>query len=144
MDNENKPKAGQVVKKLIAEDGWKGLYRGLGPRFFSSSAWGTSMIVCYEYLSMFRLLLSNVYLCYEYLSMFHLLSNVYCVPGYQMIFARICGGVWYHNSCKLIFTYRNSSQLEFSLYGVIQINCHLQCIALVSSTINLTCDKKIN
>nr|XP_034572931.1 cleavage stimulation factor subunit 50 [Setaria viridis] len=40
MDNENKPKAGQVVKKLIAEDGWKGLYRGLGPRFFSSSAWG--------------------------------------------------------------------------------------------------------
>jgi len=53
MDNENKPKAGQVVKRLIAEDGWKGLYRGLGPRFFSSSAWGTSMIVCYEYLSMF-------------------------------------------------------------------------------------------
>jgi len=50
MDNENKPKAGQVVKRLIAEDGWKGLYRGLGPRFFSSSAWGTSMIVCYEYL----------------------------------------------------------------------------------------------
>lgn len=53
MDSQNKPKASEVVKRLIAEDGWKGLYRGLGPRFFSSSAWGTSMIVCYEYLSMF-------------------------------------------------------------------------------------------
>ena len=41
----------EVVRRLIAEDGWKGFYRGLGPRFFSSSAWGTSMIVCYEYLS---------------------------------------------------------------------------------------------
>ncbi|KAL6894107.1 hypothetical protein ACP4OV_008205 [Aristida adscensionis] len=50
MDNKNKPKASEVVKRLVAEDGWKGLYRGLGPRFFSSSAWGTSMIVCYEYI----------------------------------------------------------------------------------------------
>lgn len=49
--NQNKPKAMEVVRRLIAEDGWKGFYRGLGPRFFSSSAWGTSMIVCYEYLS---------------------------------------------------------------------------------------------
>ncbi|XP_062212446.1 uncharacterized protein LOC133913334 [Phragmites australis] len=49
MDNQ-KLKATEVVKRLVAEDGWKGLYRGLGPRFFSSSAWGTSMIVCYEYL----------------------------------------------------------------------------------------------
>ncbi|XP_044984853.1 solute carrier family 25 member 44 [Hordeum vulgare subsp. vulgare] len=48
--NINKPKASEVVRRLIAEDGWKGFYRGLGPRFFSSSAWGTSMIVCYEYL----------------------------------------------------------------------------------------------
>jgi solute carrier family 25 protein 44 len=48
--NQNKPKAGEVVRRLIAEEGWKGFYRGLGPRFFSSSAWGTSMIVCYEYL----------------------------------------------------------------------------------------------
>uniref|UniRef100_A0A7C9DLC0 Mitochondrial carrier protein n=1 Tax=Opuntia streptacantha TaxID=393608 RepID=A0A7C9DLC0_OPUST len=42
--------AAQVVKKLIADEGWKGLYRGLGPRFFSMSAWGTSMILAYEYL----------------------------------------------------------------------------------------------
>jgi hypothetical protein len=60
MDNQNKPKASEVVKRLIAEDGWKGLYRGLGPRFFSSSAWGTSMIVCYEYLSMVVTLLKYI------------------------------------------------------------------------------------
>ncbi|KAK4426259.1 Solute carrier family 25 member 44 [Sesamum alatum] len=40
----------QVVKGLIADDGWTGFYRGLGPRFFSMSAWGTSMILAYEYL----------------------------------------------------------------------------------------------
>nr|CAB3493198.1 unnamed protein product [Digitaria exilis] len=79
MDNENKPKASQVVKRLIAEDGWKGLYRGLGPRFFSSSAWGTSMIVCYEYLSMFRLPLSNVYLCTWFLD--HGISELTSISG---------------------------------------------------------------
>ncbi|CAF1697530.1 unnamed protein product [Brassica napus] len=48
---ENRPSAKKVVKDLIAQDGWKGFYRGLGPRFFSMSAWGTSMILTYEYLS---------------------------------------------------------------------------------------------
>lgn len=52
MGHDRRPSATQVVKKLISEDGWKGLYRGLGPRFFSMSAWGTSMILAYEYLSM--------------------------------------------------------------------------------------------
>ncbi|XP_014522876.1 solute carrier family 25 member 44 isoform X1 [Vigna radiata var. radiata] len=47
---EKKISVKQVVKDLILEDGWKGLYRGLGPRFFSMSAWGTSMILAYEYL----------------------------------------------------------------------------------------------
>lgn len=47
MGHEN---ARQVVKKLIKDQGWKGFYRGLGPRFFSMSAWGTSMILTYEYL----------------------------------------------------------------------------------------------
>ncbi|KAL2523005.1 Mitochondrial substrate carrier family protein [Forsythia ovata] len=47
---EIRPTARQVVKNLMAEDGWAGLYRGLGPRFFSMSAWGTTMIVAYEYL----------------------------------------------------------------------------------------------
>lgn len=52
MGHDKRPSARLVVKKLISEDGWKGLYRGLGPRFFSMSAWGTSMILAYEYLSM--------------------------------------------------------------------------------------------
>ncbi|XP_057965621.1 uncharacterized protein LOC131156173 [Malania oleifera] len=51
MGHEKKTTTRQVVKILIKDDGWKGLYRGLGPRFFSMSAWGTSMILAYEYLS---------------------------------------------------------------------------------------------
>lgn len=51
MDTTEKRDVGQVMKRLIAEDGWRGLYRGLGPRFASMSAWGTTMIVAYEYLS---------------------------------------------------------------------------------------------
>lgn len=51
MGHDKRPSVRHVVKTLIAEDGWKGLYRGLGPRFFSMSAWGTTMILAYEYLS---------------------------------------------------------------------------------------------
>lgn len=51
IGHDKRPTARQVVKNLIAEDGWAGLYRGLGPRFFSMSAWGTTMILAYEYLS---------------------------------------------------------------------------------------------
>ncbi|CAH9067657.1 unnamed protein product [Cuscuta europaea] len=47
---DNKATARQVVKELLLEDGWTGLYRGLGPRFVSMSAWGTSMVLAYEYL----------------------------------------------------------------------------------------------
>ncbi|BAT83235.1 Carnitine/acylcarnitine translocase-like protein [Vigna angularis] len=50
MGHENKMSIKQVAKDLINEDGWKGFYRGFGPRFFSMSAWGTSMILTYEYL----------------------------------------------------------------------------------------------
>lgn len=50
MRHDKRPTARQVVKQLIAEDGWTGFYRGLGPRFVSMSAWGTSMILAYEYL----------------------------------------------------------------------------------------------
>ncbi|XP_044467417.1 solute carrier family 25 member 44-like [Mangifera indica] len=50
MGHDKRPSTVHVVKKLIAEDGWQGLYRGFGPRFFSMSAWGTSMILAYEYL----------------------------------------------------------------------------------------------
>ncbi|KAL4581959.1 hypothetical protein LXL04_006493 [Taraxacum kok-saghyz] len=50
MGHDVRPSARQVIKSLIADDGWKGFYRGIGPRFFSMSAWGTSMILAYEYL----------------------------------------------------------------------------------------------
>ncbi|OMP01410.1 Endoplasmic reticulum-adenine nucleotide transporter [Corchorus capsularis] len=64
MGHEKRPSARQVVKTLIADDGWKGFYRGLGPRFFSMSAWGTSMILAYEYLSMDPPLIYYVYLLF--------------------------------------------------------------------------------
>ncbi|KAK9105159.1 hypothetical protein Scep_022003 [Stephania cephalantha] len=51
MGHEKRQTATQVVKTLVKEDGCKGLYKGLGPRFFSMSLWGTSMILVYEYLS---------------------------------------------------------------------------------------------
>ncbi|KAI4366717.1 hypothetical protein MLD38_022558 [Melastoma candidum] len=51
LGHEKKPSATNVVKNLIKENGWTDLYRGLGPRFFSISARGTSMILTYEYLS---------------------------------------------------------------------------------------------
>ncbi|XP_071711062.1 uncharacterized protein [Rutidosis leptorrhynchoides] len=50
MEHEKRPSTREVIKKLIADDGWKGFYRGIGPRFFSMSAFGTSMIISYEYL----------------------------------------------------------------------------------------------
>lgn len=50
MGHERRQNIRQVIGGLIKEDGWKGLYKGLGPRFFSMSAWGTSMILSYEYL----------------------------------------------------------------------------------------------
>ncbi|XP_027150789.1 solute carrier family 25 member 44 [Coffea eugenioides] len=50
MGHAKRPTTRQIVKTLISEDGWTGFYRGLGPRFFSMSAWGTSMILAYEYL----------------------------------------------------------------------------------------------
>ncbi|KAF5961450.1 hypothetical protein HYC85_002659, partial [Camellia sinensis] len=50
MGPEKKHTLGEVVKGLIVDDGWKGSYGGLGPRFFPMSAWGTSMILSYEYL----------------------------------------------------------------------------------------------
>ncbi|XP_065855063.1 uncharacterized protein [Euphorbia lathyris] len=50
MGQGKKSTARQVVKNLIKDDGWTGFYKGIGPRFFSMSAWGTSMILAYEYL----------------------------------------------------------------------------------------------
>ncbi|KAL7216308.1 hypothetical protein ACSBR1_028287 [Camellia fascicularis] len=63
MGHEKKHTVKEVVKGLVADDAWKGLYKGPGPRFFTMSAWGTSMILSYEYLrrdSSFTLLLYSI------------------------------------------------------------------------------------
>ncbi|KAG0576786.1 hypothetical protein KC19_5G107600 [Ceratodon purpureus] len=51
-EGDGRPTIKQTVKKLLKEEGWRGFYKGLGPRFFSMSLWGTSMITTYEFLSM--------------------------------------------------------------------------------------------
>lgn len=51
MGPEERSYVKQVVKDLIKEDGWKGLFRGLVPRFFSLSARGTALILAYETMS---------------------------------------------------------------------------------------------
>lgn len=50
MDNygEGRPSVMKTARQLLKEDGWKGFYRGFGPRFLNMSLWGTSMIVTYE------------------------------------------------------------------------------------------------
>ncbi|KAG0470324.1 hypothetical protein HPP92_017024 [Vanilla planifolia] len=50
MDNygSGRPSVLRTTRLLLEEDGWRGLYRGFGPRFLNMSLWGTSMIVTYE------------------------------------------------------------------------------------------------
>ncbi|KAG6552021.1 hypothetical protein Mapa_006327 [Marchantia paleacea] len=49
-ETEGTPTISQTVKQLIKENGWRGFYKGLVPRFVSMSLWGTSMITSYEFL----------------------------------------------------------------------------------------------
>jgi len=53
MDNYGKgrPSVMKTTRLLLDEDGWRGFYRGFGPRFLNMSLWGTSMIVTYELIS---------------------------------------------------------------------------------------------
>ncbi|XP_008777059.2 solute carrier family 25 member 44-like [Phoenix dactylifera] len=50
MDNYGvgRPSVMKTTKFLLEEDGWRGFYRGFGPRSLNVSLWGTSMIVTYE------------------------------------------------------------------------------------------------
>ncbi|KAK3160775.1 hypothetical protein QOZ80_1BG0064300 [Eleusine coracana subsp. coracana] len=50
MDNygSGRPSVMKTTRLLLDEDGWRGFYRGFGPRFLNMSLWGTSMIVTYE------------------------------------------------------------------------------------------------
>lgn len=82
--HEKRPTAKQVVRTLIADEGWIGLYRGLGPRFFSMSAWGTSMILAYEYLSKYTfffliLVISIIFICYPHLNASNDFQSVLCL-----------------------------------------------------------------
>ncbi|XP_015072253.1 solute carrier family 25 member 44-like isoform X2 [Solanum pennellii] len=43
-----RPSVLKTTKTLLREDGWKGFYRGFGPRFLNMSFYGTTMIVTYE------------------------------------------------------------------------------------------------
>ncbi|XP_060197506.1 uncharacterized protein LOC132626604 [Lycium barbarum] len=43
-----RPSVLKTTKALLREDGWKGFYRGFGPRFLNMSFYGTTMIVTYE------------------------------------------------------------------------------------------------
>ncbi|KAH0765273.1 hypothetical protein KY285_001144 [Solanum tuberosum] len=43
-----KPSVLKTTKMLLREDGWKGFYRGFGPRFLNMSFYGTTMIVTYD------------------------------------------------------------------------------------------------
>ncbi|XP_051129332.1 uncharacterized protein LOC127250214 isoform X2 [Andrographis paniculata] len=53
-----RPSVMKTVKALLKEDGWKGFYRGFGPRFLNMSFYGTTMIVTYELIK--RLSLKQV------------------------------------------------------------------------------------
>ena len=44
------PSAAAVVRQLLREDGFRGLFRGLGPRTASVALWGTCMVNAYEAL----------------------------------------------------------------------------------------------
>lgn len=53
MDNVGvgRPSVMKTTRTLLDDEGWRGLYRGFGPRFLNMSLWGTSMIVTYEFIS---------------------------------------------------------------------------------------------
>ncbi|CAL5412949.1 unnamed protein product [Camellia sinensis] len=46
-----RPSVIKTTKALLKEDGWRGFYRGFGPRFLNMSLYGTTMIVTYELIS---------------------------------------------------------------------------------------------
>ncbi|XP_059463144.1 uncharacterized protein LOC132191988 [Corylus avellana] len=50
MDNYGvgRPSVLKTTRALLMEDGWRGFYRGFGPRFLNMSLYGTTMIVTYE------------------------------------------------------------------------------------------------
>lgn len=48
-----RPSVVKTARMLFQEDGWRGFYRGFGPRFLNMSLYGTTMIVTYELISIY-------------------------------------------------------------------------------------------
>jgi len=44
------PSVRQVLRDLLAEEGPRGLLRGVAPRMASSACWGTAMVSAYNFL----------------------------------------------------------------------------------------------
>ncbi|KAG9134937.1 hypothetical protein Leryth_001180 [Lithospermum erythrorhizon] len=59
-----RPSAMKTTKVLLREEGWRGFYRGFGPRFLNMSFYGTTMIVTYELISKLSSLLILLSLWY--------------------------------------------------------------------------------
>ena len=55
-----RPSVMKTTKTLLQEDGWRGFYRGFGPRFLNMSLYGTTMIVTYELISMLSFFLWKI------------------------------------------------------------------------------------
>ncbi|KAG0626050.1 hypothetical protein M758_2G098800 [Ceratodon purpureus] len=49
-DSGRRPTLRQTLNTLVAEGGWTGFYRGIGPRWASMSMSATTMIITYEFL----------------------------------------------------------------------------------------------
>eukprot|EP00850_Spirogloea_muscicola_P021272 SM000243S08573 [mRNA] locus=s243:135354:137272:+ [translate_table: standard] len=45
-----RPSVSDTVRRLVRDEGLRGFYRGLGPRWASMALWGTAMITTYEFL----------------------------------------------------------------------------------------------
>jgi Mitochondrial carrier protein len=83
-----RPSVKKTTRKLLEEDGWRGFYRGFGPRFLNMSLWGTSMIVTYELISMlfFSLFAFNIFsLLFIIIAPLNVLkcSSIFFQSGYQ-------------------------------------------------------------
>lgn len=44
------PTWGALLRELLAEEGVRGLMRGVAPRMANSAMWGTAMVSVYEFL----------------------------------------------------------------------------------------------
>ena len=94
MDNygSGRPSVMKTTRLLLDEDGWRGFYRGFGPRFLNMSLWGTSMIVTYELISK-PIFLVNIITCRYWV--WRLLTLFLNIPNLQR------GSRWSRNNTFL-------------------------------------------